>query len=235
MRAGLKLRMPVSKCVLILRNKDHVEKGLLVKRVLEELQNCREIVLSKDLEETDLYIERYVEPNIGAVGRDFKKDSPKIIDYIKRNSRELAKEFLTREEVKIVVDGVEYVLRKEHVTIIEKPLEGYSFNSSELGYAIIDTRLSEDLLYEGLAREIVRRIQVMRKEKGLGLLDEIKSFLLTSSEELRKAVEKKRSYIMNETRSVELVLSESLEGVELDLVREWDIEDEKIIIGIKRV
>jgi len=40
---------------------------------------------------------------------------------------------------------------------------------------------------------------------------------------------------MNETRSVELVLSESLEGVELDLVREWDVEDEKIIIGIKRV
>jgi len=235
MRAGLKLRMPVSKCVLILRNKDHAEKGLLVKKVLEELQNCREIVLSKDLEETDLYIERYVEPNIGAVGRDFKKDSPKIIDYIKRNSRELAKEFLTREEVKIVVDGVEYVLRKEHVTIIEKPLEGYSFSSSELGYAIIDTRLSEDLLYEGLAREIVRRIQVMRKEKGLGLLDEIKSFLLTSSEELRKAVEKKRSYIMTETRSVELVLSESLEGVDLDLVREWDVEDEKIIIGIKRV
>lgn len=92
----------------------------------------------------------------------------------------------------------------------------------------IPDRLELELYHEALARELVRRIQVLRKEAGLAINDSIKVVIETHSEEIKKAVETFRMYVMQETRAVSIELATAEGG------REWDISGEKVKIKIEK-
>jgi isoleucyl-tRNA synthetase len=234
MRAGLKLRKPVQKCYVFLRDESHVKYVDRVRRVLMELVNCRDIEVQTDLSLVQRYIDISLEPDLGLIGKEFKRDTPKILEYIKERSTDLLRDFLTKKEIEISIDDKKFVLRRDHVRIIEKPREIYSYSSGDLGYVVIDTRIPEEMILESLAREVIRRIQVMRKELRLGLLDQITTYIHTRGEEFIKAIETLRDYIASETRSIEIRLVSDPSEVRGELVREWDIEDEKVIIGVSR-
>ncbi len=234
MRAGLKLRKPVQKCYVFLRDESHVKYVDRVRRVLMELVNCRDIEVQTDLLLVQRYVDISLEPDLGLIGKEFKRDSPKILEYIKERSTELLRDFLTKKETEISIDDKKFVLKKDHVRIIEKPKDIYSYSSGDLGYVVIDTRIPEEMILESLAREVIRRIQVMRKELRLGLLDQIITYIYTTSDDFLKAIETLRDYIASETRSIEIRLVNDSNEVRGELIREWDIEDEKVVIGVSR-
>ena len=235
MRAGLKLRKPVPRCLIILRSSEAANLLERVKRVLSELANCRDIEVYGDLGLVEKYVEIYAEPDLGAIGRDFKRDAPRIVSYVKERTHELAREFLSKEEMEIIAEDKYYVIKRNHVKIVEKPREGYSHASGDLGFVVIDTRVPEEMMLESIAREIIRRIQVMRKELRLGLLDQIKTYIYTSNEDFLRSIERYRDYIASETRSVKIYIMDTPEDISsADLVREWEIDEEKIYIGIAK-
>jgi len=86
----------------------------------------------------------------------------------------------------------------------------------------LDTNITDELRLEGLAREIVRRIQAMRKEMDLQYAQKIRTFYI-GDEELKKAIKEFRDYIMRETQSIELK-----EGEEKGYAKEWNIEGMRI-------
>jgi len=92
----------------------------------------------------------------------------------------------------------------------------------------IPGKLEPELYYEALARELVRRIQVMRKETGLEITDAIRVEINTSSDDVKKAVEAFRDYLLRETRAVEITMGEATNG------KEWDIAGEKVRIAISK-
>jgi hypothetical protein len=92
-------------------------------------------------------------------------------------------------------------------------------------------KLEPNLYYEALARELVRRIQVMRKEAGLSVSDYIEVYIDPQHDDLRKAVERNGSYIANEVRAVKLTLGKGPEGL---YGKEWDIEDMKARVYLRR-
>ncbi len=94
--------------------------------------------------------------------------------------------------------------------------------------ACIPGKLEPELYYEALARELVRRIQVMRKEAGLEITDAIRVEIGTSSEDVKKAVETFRDYLLRETRAVEIAVGNAANA------REWDIAGEKVRIAISK-
>jgi len=102
----------------------------------------------------------------------------------------------------------------------------------EGGIAVcVPGKLEPDLYYEALARELVRRIQVMRKEAGLSVSDYIEVYIDPQHDDLRKAVERNGSYIANEVRAVKLTLGKGPEGL---YGKEWDIEDMKARVYLRR-
>ncbi|ACB39616.1 isoleucine--tRNA ligase [Pyrobaculum neutrophilum] len=105
---------------------------------------------------------------------------------------------------------------------------GYVKASEDAVEACIPPKLEPELYYEALAREIVRRIQVMRKEAGLEINDMIKVAVGTKSEDVRKAVETLKDYIQRETRAVELTIGEEVDG------KVWEISGEKVAIAIRK-
>jgi isoleucyl-tRNA synthetase len=89
-------------------------------------------------------------------------------------------------------------------------------------------KLEPELYYEALARELVRRIQVMRKEMGLEITDMIRIEINTSSDDVKKAAETFKDYLLRETRAVQISLGEAAGG------KEWDIAGEKVRIAINK-
>jgi isoleucyl-tRNA synthetase len=92
----------------------------------------------------------------------------------------------------------------------------------------IPGRVEPELYYEALAREIVRRVQVMRKEMGLDVSETISVFVEAGSEDVRRAVETFHDYIARETRAVEVRLGSAAGG------REWEIDGKTVRIKIGR-
>jgi isoleucyl-tRNA synthetase len=92
----------------------------------------------------------------------------------------------------------------------------------------IPGKLEPELYYEALARELVRRIQVMRKEMDLAITDMIRIEINTSSDDVKKAVETFKDYLLRETRAVQISLGEAAGG------KEWDIAGEKVRIAISK-
>ncbi|MEL9991878.1 MAG: isoleucine--tRNA ligase [Thermoproteus sp.] len=109
--------------------------------------------------------------------------------------------------------------------------EGWTKHEEDGVSVCIPPRLEPELYYEALARELVRRIQVMRKEMDLSVSDYIEVYIDAAHEDLKRAVEHARGYIANEVRALRLELGKGPDGF---YDKEWDVEDMKVRIYLKR-
>ncbi len=235
MKAGIKLRQPV-KSLIIYSDKPEiisiVEKhGELIKRIV----NAKEVTV-EPVKELGKIVKYSVTPNYKSLGPRYRRVAGKLFKHIMENQDKIAREVLEKGSYQLVIDGVEIVVEKNDLTITPSYLEGYSVEDLGWGSVAIDIRLSEEEIGEGLARDLVRRIQVMRKEYGLELSDYIETYIYTPGNR-KKMLEKHIEYIMNETRSKQLRLVDNLEEIKglKGYRREWMIMDEKYVILINKV
>jgi len=129
-----------------------------------------------------------------------------------------------------VVDGHEYRIEATDITVQTENRAGLlAATEGDLTVAV-ETLLTEELTYEGLAREFVNRVQNMRKEAKFEVTDRIHIWL-TASAPFLQAVERMRDYVSNET------LCESLRYNETGGThqKEWKIDEESISVGIARI
>jgi valyl-tRNA synthetase len=134
------------------------------------------------------------------------------------------------KDVKNAVKSLEAVLMGQtNSKNIEFGKKDFPSSDFSKGRVYIDTEMTEEIKSEGFAREIIRRIQNMRKEANLNVEDFIETTVNTNPE-ITGLLKKQEGFIKNETRSKNMVFGEA-EGV---LVKEWEIENEKFVIGIKK-
>ena len=119
------------------------------------------------------------------------------------------------KEGKIDVQGYEITLND--VEISTKDIPGWTVASNATLTVALDLQLTDELINEGIARELVNRVQNLRKETGLEVTDKIK-LLLKNDEPIVKAVEGNQEYITSETLTVALDLVDAVEnGVEVEI------------------
>jgi len=97
----------------------------------------------------------------------------------------------------------------------------------------IDTRITEELAQDGMAREVVRHIQDHRKKSGLEIEERIRLSLCTDSPRLQQAIKAHQEYIRTETLAVELVVCEPLEGESFKA--EVKVDGQALTIGLRKV
>ena len=230
MKAGLKLRQPVKSVTVYTDRED-------VRRIVEEYSDIITLLVnasnveSKSLEELGKLVRYRVKPVYSVIGPRFRRLAKKIIEYIGKHEEEIARDIISRGRHEAVIDGETVELLREHVSITPVYVEGYSVEDRDWGSVAVDTRLTREELAKGLARDVIRRIQVMRKEMGLELDDKIETIIIAPQEDL-ELLESNKEYIMNETRSVELVFATTEPGGEKGYAREWEINGKKYIIII---
>lgn len=177
------------------------------------------------------------------LGKKFGKDFPRVQKALREGAPNDVRAWATAlndgQNVTLELNGEAFEVTPEEVEVKQQAAEGYAI-AEESGYlAALETTLTEDLIREGLAREVVRRVQSMRRDADFDIEDNI-HIAYTASEKLTEAIEQFADYIKAETLATELAAAEPGE----DFFREEfksaekgednSIKGETLVIGVKR-
>jgi len=233
MKAGIKIRQPLSELVLATDN-DKLRKSVLrLAGVLKSQVNVKRIVVTP-LEEARKFKVLSAKPVYKALGPVFKSEAKLVAKAIEKADAELLKKRLEEEGVaSLEVEGKSFEVKPDMVEFEESVVSGYVNVELEDGVLFLNTEISEEELAEGFARDILRRIQFMRKEMNLPVDAYIETYIYMP-EEQEKLFLKYRDYVAGETRSKEILLVRDPNAVKGDHVKEWEIGEVKVKIGVKR-
>jgi len=194
-QAKVKLRQPLRKAVVVASDAEREAIERLADVVASEL-NVKEL----DFVQSEAELVSYrVKPNYRSLGPRFGKDMPQVAAAVEAlDAAGVAGQLEAGAEVGIAIDGKEHTLTADDINLVMEPLEGYQVEA-ESGHAVaLELDLDDELLREGLAREVVRAVQEARKQAGLEVSDRI-ALALGGDEELLAAAREHEDYIAGET------------------------------------
>jgi isoleucyl-tRNA synthetase len=171
-------------------------------------------------------------PQFKVLGPSFKGNATAVAEAIKQMDPKIVKDALDSGKFELDLDGNKLEITQDMFKITQQLPEhiiGSQFNG---GLLYIDTELTPELKAEAYARELVRRIQDMRKEMDLQVEDTISATINLDSD-LAELVKNWHVYISKETRAVQLDIN-SKEAVSGTFVKDWEVEGEKISIGLSK-
>lgn len=179
--------------------------------IIKDELNIKTIKFGSDISK---YVNYEIKPNLPVLGRTYGKLIPSIKKEISNmDQMELAQKVQNGEEVKINISGTEIKLSSENLLITMDGLEGYAFASEgDLG-VILDTTITPELEEEGYLREILSKIQNMRKESGFEVSDNIKLYV-SGNKVLEDITKKFEDIIKKNTLAVDIVYNENREYVD---------------------
>ena len=235
MKAGVKLRVPLP-ALYVVTDDEGVEGA--VKRLVGVLQsqaNVRRVEVLPPSHKTRL-VKLVAKPVYRALGPAFRGEAPAVAKLIEScDAYELRRELEERGEALLKSpEGRVYRLKREMVEFEEEWVEGLVAEEFEKGLVVLDVRMGAEERAEGLARDVLRRIQFMRKimEMPVEAFVEVEVY---APEEIREALEERADYIANEARARSLRLVNRAEDVKGELVRDWEIEGYRVRIGLTRL
>ena len=229
-RLGVKRRWPLVKLVVLPEREEVGEAAEALEELLLSQCNALELeVLSPGEEVREAEI--VAVPEMGAIGREFRKQAPEVARALEEADAEaLSREMESRGWAEVQLgDGNRVRVRREHVRFERRLPESMACEEFEGGRVCIDARRTERVMELGLAREVVRRVQEMRKELELEVDAYITTRISAPSEQL-PYLRAQQEYIARETRSRELVIAE--EAQHFGHVREWSIDGSRVVISV---
>ena len=173
--------------------------------------NVKEVELGADLSE---YVNYEILPNLPVLGKLYGKLIPQIKKALgEQNQAELAKTIKNNQTKQIEIDGTVIEFTADNLLVNMKGIEGFAFaGEGEIGI-VLDTHMTDELIEEGYVREIISKIQNLRKDTGFEVLDMIDLYI-AGNEKLEKVIEKNKEQIMTDTLTKEIYFEEDKEYTE---------------------
>ena len=208
----IKVRQPLQKIMIPVTSKQQKAEILAVSDLIKHEVNVKEIEL---LEEASDILVKQIKPNFKTLGPRFGKDMKAIAGAVINFTAEDINKIEQNGSFDIVINGKNITLTLDDVEITSQDIEGWLVaNEGNLTVAL-DVTLTEDLKKEGIARELVNRIQNLRKDSGFELTDRI-AIQFQKDEQIINAINKNLAYIKTETLADELEILEHLNtGIEI--------------------
>jgi len=204
----IKVRQPLQKIMIPVDNDQQKEEILAVSDLIKHEVNIKEVQILEDA--SDILIKQ-IKPNFKALGPKFGKEMRSIAAEVQRFTKEDISKIEKSGNISLEINGKEITLEREDVEISSKDIEGWLV-ANEGGLTVaLDVTITEELRKEGVARELVNRIQNARKDTGLEVTDKIRLTVL-NFENLQHAIQENKAYIMSETLTQELVFVDALDA-----------------------
>ena len=217
--AKIKVRQPISELILDNSNKDII--GDLTSIIKEEL-NVKNILFTTDMAK---YMNYQIKPNYREVGKVLGSKIKMFAEKLSTlNNSEI--EQIKNDKLTISLGDESIDVTSDMVEISIKVKEGFCSSSDNKTFVILNTELTEELITEGIARELTRKIQSIRKDMDLVITDRIKVYYY-GNEQIDKTIEKFADYIKGETLATELIKKENVGSV-------YDINDIEVNILIEK-
>ncbi|MFY9241569.1 MAG: isoleucine--tRNA ligase [Polaribacter sp.] len=219
----IKVRQPLQKIMIPVDNQQQKEEILAVADLIKHEVNIKEIQLMEDA--SDILIKQ-IKPNFKTLGPKFGKDMRFIAAEVGKFTQEDINKIEKVGNISLEINGKNITLDTQDVEISSKDIEGWLVANEGSLTVALDVTITEELRKEGVARELVNRIQNARKDSGLEVTDKIKLTVL-NFENLQQSIKDNKDYIMSETLTTELVFVDELSnGTEI----EFDAIKSKILI-----
>ena len=195
--------------------------------IVKEELNVKEVDLRANMNE---YVHFEIKPNLPVLGKEYGKLIPRIKQEIaKKNQMDLANTVKNGGVEYIEIDDTQIALNSENLLITMNGKEGFAFaGEGEIG-VVLDTHITPELKEEGYVREILSKVQNMRKDKGFEVLDKINLYV-SENEMLEELVKKFETEIKKETLTENVVFN-----TKRDNYTEVSINGEKLMLDVEVV
>ncbi|MEN8768632.1 MAG: isoleucine--tRNA ligase [Candidatus Arcticimaribacter sp.] len=214
----IKVRQPLHKIMIPVRNAAEREAIELVADLIQSEINVKSIELLDDA--SDILVKE-IKPNFKALGPRFGKNMKAAVGVINSLSDEQVKSLEAGETLAVEINGEAASIEPNDVLIQSKDIEGWLVANGNGLTVALDIQLDDDLIDEGIAREMINRIQNLRKDAGFEVTDKIILYL-SEDVALVKVFEKHQAYIQQETLTTKIVIEKELikgDSIEFDQVK----------------
>ena len=220
--ANIKNRQPIGTMFV----KADTELSEFYKEIIEDELNIKEVVFTQDVRSFTTYT---FKPQLKTVGPKYGKLLGGIRGYLSSLDGNKAMDELNEKgSLTFEVNGQEVVLTQEDLLIDMAQMEGYVSEGDNSMTVVLDTNLTPELVEEGFVREIISKIQTMRKEAGFEVMDRI-TVSHAKNEKLAGIFERNDETIRSEVLA-DAIVSGTTDGY----VKEWSINGEQVELGVKK-
>jgi isoleucyl-tRNA synthetase len=227
-KAGIKLRQPLLSATIVAEKSvlNQVEK--LKKIIVDEL-NVKNLYFTTKRKAISKYV---VKPLPQILGKKYGKMFPEIQKTLSKiDPNKIVKDFEEKSSIALDMDGKKVKILREEIEILTCPIQNHSLSEDKKILVAIETFISDDLKREGLAKDIVRNIQNLRKKAGFNIADYI-DICYDTGEELSQVFKEYEDYISLETLSKTIRKTRPNKKY---FIAELKIKDENLKIGLKRI
>jgi isoleucyl-tRNA synthetase len=204
-QAGIKVRQPLAEIAFATGKQ---EESRALERFADLLADELNVKQVRALSSADEAVSYTLKPLPKQLGQKYKALFPRVSQAIlETDAVQAAHTLLAGEPLKVVVDGAALEILPEEVEVRAEARSGLAVAADGSYLAALQTRLTPELVREGLAREFVRRVQELRKQADFEIADRIQLYL-SATPDLVEAIQAHREYILGETLTIELHLSE---------------------------
>ena len=221
--ANIKNRQPIGTMYV----KAEKKMGEFYTDIIADELNVKEVKFADDVES---FISYSFKPQLRTVGPKYGK----LLGGIKQALTDIdgtaaMKELKSNGVLKLDINGNDVELTEEDLLIETAQTEGYVSESDGETSVVLDTNLTPELIEEGFVREIISKIQTMRKEAGFEVMDKIKVYA-HGNDKIQEVMKAHEDEIKSEVLADEMVLGET-DGY----VKEWNINKETVTMGVKKL
>ena len=231
--AGVKVRQPLARLVCVVPS--HGSASKTGAGVLEELSPLLaaelNIKIVQFISSADDLVTLKARPNFRSLGKKFGKDTPLAAEAVQALSSEALAEFEAGKPLYVSVGNESRELSSEDLTVV-RTASGDMVVKEEGGYfAALDSVVTHELRLEGLAREVVSRVQRLRKELGFAVSDRI-TLLVGGSAEIQEAVKAFQKWIADEVLALKVSVGEKIDGKHA--THTFDLDGQSVEVALER-
>ncbi|MFJ1473040.1 isoleucine--tRNA ligase [Capnocytophaga cynodegmi] len=219
----IKVRQPLQKIMIPISNEAEKREIEAVADLIKSEVNVKEIEL---LEDASGILVKQIKPNFKTLGPRFGKDMKLVVAQIQNFTQEDIQNIEKNREIIIKLEEKDVTLSIEDVEITTQDIEGWLVASSGNLLVALDIHITDELRKEGIARELVNRIQNIRKDSGFDVTDKI-NICIQKQKAVEEAVSDNLEYIKSETLTSELTFAENVSGEPIefdDIVTKISVE-----------
>lgn len=206
----IKVRQPLQKVMIPVLDESQKQDIQMVADLIKAEVNVKEIEL---LDDASGVLLKQIKPNFKALGPRFGKDMGLISKAIQAFTQEQINELEKKGQISLEISENSIILSSQEVEITSQDIPGWLVASDNGITVALDITITEELKKEGIARELVNRIQNIRKDSGFEVTDKIKVEIQTEAE-IAEAIQANLEYIQTETLTKELQILDTVEGGE---------------------
>jgi isoleucyl-tRNA synthetase len=208
----IKVRQPLQKIMIPIDNESQKNEILAIADLIKSEVNVKEVQVLEDA--SDILVKQ-IKPNFKVLGPRFGKDMKAVAQAVNNFTAGDIKNIEQNGILDVEINGKSITLEKSDVEITSQDIEGWLVASQGTLTVALDVTLTDDLKKEGIARELVNRIQNLRKDSGFELTDRI-AVQFQKDEQIINAINKNLEYIKTETLTDELEILDHLKnGMEI--------------------